>query len=345
MLKTAALIVAHMCKDAEDPRFSPWVKYSDFEGFTNAVMLLVNSEKAELICNLLEKWVSIFANDQQAELAALSALPNDESDEEKEFAAMLSRLLMSLAAMASPIRKAEKDKAKAKEMMPAKVGVPHANGSMLVMLPVTRAGGRPTKEDSKNVGWISEEMLATKDEAVVEEFLLENCVMFIMPQAHGVQGWGAAPECNIMEQAGRAVCLACKAAKKPCTAHIVHIEKAAALPAALVGEKLFLSESPKPTKKPIALPTSKKMQKLRCIYPATKPKKCQQEDNKDKAGHSQKWSHLPEAEIELRVVPLHMPEHKMLEMRKSLQVAQKAVADVTAWADQIQTLLGRALKE
>ncbi|EJU01695.1 hypothetical protein DACRYDRAFT_107441 [Dacryopinax primogenitus] len=127
---------------------------------------------------------------------------------------------------------------------------------------------------------------------------------------------------------------------------IARIAKAAALPP-VPAKELFHLETPEPepieetTKKP----ANKKKQKAVCSYVPANPKKCEQEDDEDLPGPSTKWSRLPEAKIELPVAPLQMAEHKMLELWKSLQTAQKVVNTATGWADQVQTLLGRALTE
>ncbi|EJU00950.1 hypothetical protein DACRYDRAFT_108293 [Dacryopinax primogenitus] len=74
-------------------------------------------------------------------------------------------------------------------------------------------------------------------------------------------------------------------------------------------------------------------------------KKHKREDDKDAPGPLQKWSHLPEAEVKPLVALLSTVEHKMLELQKSLQMVQKALDTITSWAEQVQTLLGRALAE
>ncbi|EJU03388.1 hypothetical protein DACRYDRAFT_106546 [Dacryopinax primogenitus] len=366
MLKTAAMIIVHMHEDTEDPIFLPLVKYSDLEAFfANMVMLLVNSPQSALVCNLPvnnptstqlqadsgtptnfplslppfpseflhtthqtnisdtswvgspEKWVHLFAEDQQAELATLSVPVEEEEEEdkeEKEFKATLSGFLMSLASMDSPLVKAEKGKAKAKEMTPSKLDT-----------------WEVTKEDSRNVGWMMEETLAmlllvTMDEVVVESFSAENCIMFAVPQAHHLQRWCGMP---LWSRPGS-----------------TWPKKVVALPPVPAEQKLFCLETPKPTEKPAAMPANKKKWKLMHTYVPAKANKCKREEKDEgEAGTSQKQSCLPEAEIELPVVLLCMAEHKMLKMWKSLQVAQKAVTEVTAWADQIQTLLGRDLTE
>ncbi|EJU00383.1 hypothetical protein DACRYDRAFT_109112 [Dacryopinax primogenitus] len=231
MLKTAAAIIAHMCKDTEDPRFLLLVKYSDVMPFSNVVVLLLNSPQSTL----------------QEELATLSAPPEEDEEEdedEKEFKAMLSGFLTSLVSLASPLVKAKKGKTKTKETTPAKVVMLCLDDGTNVTLPVTKVHGRPTKKDS----------------------------------------------CNA---------------------------------------------------------------KLMCMYLLAKPNKCKrEEDNKDEAGPLHKWSHLPEAGIEPPVMLLHMAEHNMLELQKSLLTAQKAVDAVqkvvdtiSGWVEQVQTLLGRALAE
>ncbi|EJT97562.1 hypothetical protein DACRYDRAFT_111606 [Dacryopinax primogenitus] len=133
---------------------------------------------------------------------------------------------------------------------------------------------------------------------------------------------------------------------------IACIKKVAVLPPAPAEKKLFPSETPEPIEEPTKKPANKKKQKLMHTYAPAKPKKCKQEDDKDEPGPSQKQSRLPEAEIKSPVAPLCMVEHKMLELHKSLQmaqkvvdVAQKAVDRGVAWAEQIQTLLGQALAE
>ncbi|EJU06302.1 hypothetical protein DACRYDRAFT_103250 [Dacryopinax primogenitus] len=360
MLKTAAVIVVHMQEDAEDPGFLPLVKYSDIAPFGNAVTLLLNSPQKALVCDLPKKWVHFFGLDQQEELAALSALPEEDEEEDKEekkFKVMLSGFLTSLGSLASPLVKAKKGKAKAMEMMPAKSVMPCLDNGMNKTLPVTRAHRRPMEEDSHNAGWMPEEMLvkvllATMDATVLESFVAENCCTLCCKHTM-VKDGKAHHKCDIADVANKVVCSTCKATKKPCSMHTVHLAKAMALPAASV-EDLFLLETPepKPVEETAEKPTKKKKRKLVHSYAPVKPEKCEQEDDEDSVGPSQKWSHLLEAEVELPVVLLCMVEPKMLELWKSLHTAQKAVDaaqkamdTVTGWADQVQTLLGRALAE
>ncbi|EJU01166.1 hypothetical protein DACRYDRAFT_108496 [Dacryopinax primogenitus] len=93
----------------------------------------------------------------------------------------------------------------------------------------------------------------------------------------------------------------------------------------------------------------KKKAAPKCITQAmsstVKAKKHEREDDQGEPGPSHKQSCLPEAEIELLVMPLCMAEHKMLELQTSLLMAQKAMDTITGWAEQVQTLLGRALAE
>ncbi|EJU06438.1 hypothetical protein DACRYDRAFT_103385 [Dacryopinax primogenitus] len=317
------------------------------------VVLLLNSPQSTLICDLPEKWVQLFDLDQQEELAALSALPKEDEEEdkdEKEFKMMLSGVLMSMVSLASPLVKAEKAKAKAKGTMLAKLVMLHLNNCTNKMLPVTRACRRLMKADSCNAGWMIEEMLAmlllaTTDDAVLESFAAENCCLLCCKHAVLKDGW-LHHECNIAEVPDKAVCSACKAAKKPCSAHI-----ATALPP-VPAEELFCLETPEPIEETAKKPIKKKKQKPVCTYALAKPKKHEQEDDKDLSGPLAKQSRLLEAEIELLIVPLWMVEHKMLELCKSLQMAQKVVDmvqkvvdTVLGWADQVQTLLGRALAE
>ncbi|EJU02690.1 hypothetical protein DACRYDRAFT_106754 [Dacryopinax primogenitus] len=152
MLKTAAAIVACMHKDVEDPRFLPLVKYLDIKPFSNMVALLLNSPQSALVHDLPEKWVQLFAANQQEELAALSVPPEEDEEEDKEekqFNAMLSGFLMSLVSLASPLGKLEKAKAEAKEMMLAKAVMPHLDEGTMQMPLVTRACRRPSKADSQ----------------------------------------------------------------------------------------------------------------------------------------------------------------------------------------------------
>ncbi|EJU05351.1 hypothetical protein DACRYDRAFT_103840 [Dacryopinax primogenitus] len=244
MLKMAAVIVARMHEDAEDPRFLPSVKYPDVAPFGNTVVLLLNSPQSALICDLPKKWVRLFTLDQQEELTTLSAPPEEEEEKDKDekvFKAMLSSFSMTLGSLASLLVKAKK----------------------------------------------------------------------------------------------------------------AHLVKGTAPPPASV-EDLFIPETPEPepVEENAEKPAKKKKQKLVCSYALVKPKKCEQEDNEDSAGPSTKRSCFLEAKIELPVMPLHMAEHKMLKLWKSLHMAQKAVDavqkvmdTVMGWADQVQTLLGRALAE
>ncbi|EJT97106.1 hypothetical protein DACRYDRAFT_112066 [Dacryopinax primogenitus] len=199
MLKTAAAIIAQMHEDTEDPGFWPLVKYLDIKPFGNAVVLLLNCPQSALVHNLPEKWVQLFGLDQQEELAALSVLPKEDEEkdkDEKEFKAMLSGFLTSLVSLASPLVKPEKGKAKAKETMPAKAVMPCLDNGTMEMPLIPRACRRPTKVDSCNAGWMIEEMLAMlllpmMDDAVVESFAAEN--LFVVLQACSFHGWGAAP--------------------------------------------------------------------------------------------------------------------------------------------------------
>ncbi|EJU04595.1 hypothetical protein DACRYDRAFT_104477 [Dacryopinax primogenitus] len=220
----------------------------------------------------------------------------------------------SLVSLPSPLVKPEKGKAKVKEMTPAKPVMPHLDNDANKTLPATRAHGRLMKEDSRNAGWMPEEtlvkvLMATVDEAVRESFSAKHCM----------------------------TCIA----------------KAAALPSAPL-EQLFLPDTPepKPVEETAEKPADKKKQKPVHSYAPAKPKKHEQEDDKDLVGPLQNQSCLPEAKVKLPVMPLHMAEHKMLKLQKSLHTAQKAVDaaqkamdTVTSWADQVQTLLGRALAE
>ncbi|EJU06262.1 hypothetical protein DACRYDRAFT_103206 [Dacryopinax primogenitus] len=355
MLKTATAIIACMCEDAEDPRFLPLVKYPDVAPFGNVVALLLNSPQFTLVRNLPEKWVQLFALDQQEELAALSVPPKEEEEEEEEeeekkFKVMLSGFSTSLGSLASPLMKAEKGKAKAKETMPAKLVMLRLDDGVDKMPPAIRVHGRLMKEDSCNVGWMPEEtlvkvLLAMTDAAVLESFAAENCCMLCRKHAIGKDG-KARHECDIAEVANRAVCSTCKAAKKPCSTHTVHLTKGMALPPASV-EDLFIPETPEPepAEETAKEPAKKKKQKPVHSYALVKPKKHEQEDNKDSVGPSTKQSCLPEAEVKPPVTPLCMAEHKMLKLQKSLHTAQKAMDMVMGWVDQVQTLLGRALAE
>ncbi|EJU02953.1 hypothetical protein DACRYDRAFT_106131 [Dacryopinax primogenitus] len=317
-----AAIIAHMREDAEDPGFLLLVKYPDIMPFGNAVTLLLNSPQSALVCNLPEKWVQLFALDQQEELAALSTPAKEEEEEdeeEKKFKAMLSGFSTSLGSLASLLAKAEKGKAKAKETMLAKAVMRHLNNGMDKTSPATRACRRPMKEDSCNAGWMPEETL---------------CMLCCK---HAIVKDGKVHHNKKALQHSLSACLA----------------KAMALPPVSV-EDLFLLETPepKPIEKPTEKPAKKKKQKPVHSYMLVKPKKHEQEDNKDLVGLSLKWSRLLEAEVKLLVMPLRMAEHKMLKLRKSLQIAQKAVDTVQkvvntamGWADQVQTLLGKALTE
>ncbi|EJT97412.1 hypothetical protein DACRYDRAFT_111955 [Dacryopinax primogenitus] len=298
--------------------------YLDIVPFSNVVTLLLNSPQSAL----------------QEELAAWSVPPEEDEEEdedEKEFKALLLGFLMSMASLASPLVKAEKGKGKAKEMMPAKSVMLRLNDGVDKMLPAIRVHGRLTKEDSRNVGWMPEETLQCM-------LCCKHAIVKDSKECH---------KCDIVEVPKRAVCSMRKAAKKPCSVHTAHLAKAMALPPASV-EDLFLPETPepKPVEETAKKPAEKKKQKPVCSYAPVKPQKCEQEDDKDSVGTSQKQSCLPEAEVEPPVALLRMAEHKMLELRKSLHMAQKAVDVaqkvmdmVTGQVDQVQTLLGRALAE
>ncbi|EJT99558.1 hypothetical protein DACRYDRAFT_109657 [Dacryopinax primogenitus] len=105
--------------------------------------------------------------------------------------------------------------------------------------------------------------------------------------------------------------------------------------------ELFILETLEP-ESCVPTPTVKKK---KAAPNTVKAKKWEREGDKGEPGPLHKWSCLPEAKVKLPVTPLGMAEHKMLELRMSLQMAQKAVNTATGWADQVQTLLGRALAE
>ncbi|EJU02757.1 hypothetical protein DACRYDRAFT_106816 [Dacryopinax primogenitus] len=278
MLKTAATIVAGMCEDMEDPGFLPLVKYLDVKPFGNAVALLLNSPQSALICNLPEKWVQLFGLDQQAELAALSVLPSEDEEEdkdEKEFKAMLLGFLRSMVSLASPLVKAKKARAKAKEMTPAKPVMPHVNDGAIETLPTTRAHGRPMKEDTHNVGWMLEEMLVKVLLATMDEVLSYRLTPAFLPTFPSLSSFPrefslTTHWTNILDTFWvRSVCIAC-------------IRKVMAPPPAPV-EELFCLETPELVEETAKKPANKKKQK---------PKKCEQEDDKDSLGLSQKQSCL-----------------------------------------------------